>query len=297
MNMLTEKETMLRAKMYMLKLAAGINPIDDSDISNDSALQNERLKKCFTYVAEVLDNASGNKNNIKKGYKEPRAARQPFSITSDEIASIELIPHDCVISELTAVINEAAEKDGMKKLQAARINDWLVNQGYLQDNTNAQGKNTRELTPKSIGKLVNFPQCLFMKPMGEAFDDFIVNDVMPEIEKNFPVKVGRENTAICGSSSGGLQAYYTAVNHADVFSYAGVFSPVWLLYSVKSVVNWTKSKMKSQMPFLYIYSGGNGGLEKHIFKNSQKVIAELSNFYPQNLIKVDLRADMIHQRM
>ena len=147
--MLTEKETMLRAKMYMLKLAAGINPIDDSDISNDSALQNERLKKCFTYVAEVLDNASGNKNNIKKGYKEPRAARQPFSITSDEIASIELIPHDCVISELTAVINEAAEKDGMKKLQAARINDWLVNQGYLQDNTNAQGKNTRELTPKS----------------------------------------------------------------------------------------------------------------------------------------------------
>ncbi len=153
---------------------------------------------------------------------------------------------------------------------------------------------TNELTPKSIGKLVNFPQCLFMKPMGEAFDDFIVNDVMPEIEKNFPVKVGRENTAICGSSSGGLQAYYTAVNHADVFSYAGVFSPVWLLYSVKSVVNWTKSKMKSQMPFLYIYSGGNGGLEKHIFKNSQKVIAELSNFYPQNLIKVDLRADMIH---
>ena len=87
----------------------------------------------------------------------------------------------------------------------------------------------KELTPKSIGA-IKFPDDMpehvrkMMAPEGEAFDDFVVNTVMPEIEKRFPVLTGRENTAFCGSSSGGLQAYYTVLSHPDKFCLAGVFS-------------------------------------------------------------------------
>ena len=58
----------------------------------------------------------------------------------------------------------------------------------------------KELTPKSMGA-IKFPDDMpehirkMMAPEGEAFDDFVVNTVMPEIEKRFPVLTGRENTA------------------------------------------------------------------------------------------------------
>lgn len=61
--MLTEKEKMQRAKVYMLKLSAGINPIDDSNMDNDTILKNERLSKCFAYVAEVLDGVINGKSS------------------------------------------------------------------------------------------------------------------------------------------------------------------------------------------------------------------------------------------
>ena len=57
----------------------------------------------------------------------------------------------------------------------------------------------KELTPKSIGAII-FPDDMpehvrkMMAPEGELFDDFVVNTVMPEIEKRFPVQTGREYT-------------------------------------------------------------------------------------------------------
>ena len=78
----------------------------------------------------------------------------------------------------------------------------------------------RELTTKSIGAL-RFPDAMpesirnSIVPEGELFDNFAVNTVIPEIEKRFPVQKGRNAAAFCGSSSGGLQAYFTALSHPD----------------------------------------------------------------------------------
>ena len=51
---MTELETMQRAKMYMDKLAQGIDPITDRELPEDSALNNVRLARCFFYVSDVL---------------------------------------------------------------------------------------------------------------------------------------------------------------------------------------------------------------------------------------------------
>ena len=44
-----------RAKSYMDMLAKGIDPISGELVKNDSALQQERLQKCFSFVSEILD--------------------------------------------------------------------------------------------------------------------------------------------------------------------------------------------------------------------------------------------------
>ncbi|MCH5251565.1 MAG: hypothetical protein J1F22_01210 [Lachnospiraceae bacterium] len=62
----------------------------------------------------------------------------------------------------------------------------------------------------------------------QAFDNFI-NDLrdnlMPYIEKNYAVKTGRENTAVCGLSMGGRESLNIGLKMADKFGYIGAFEP------------------------------------------------------------------------
>jgi len=60
---------------------------------------------------------------------------------------------------------------------------------------------------------------------GDEYVDFIVNNLKPYIDAHFRTMPNRENTAIMGSSMGGLISFYAAVKHPEVFSKAGIFSP------------------------------------------------------------------------
>ena len=62
----------------------------------------------------------------------------------------------------------------------------------------------------------------------EAFDNFI-NDLrdnlMPMINKNYPVSTRREECAIAGLSMGGRESIFIGVKMPEVFGYIGAFSP------------------------------------------------------------------------
>lgn len=59
---------------------------------------------------------------------------------------------------------------------------------------------------------------------GESYVNFIINDLIPFINSNYKTKTGPENTAIIGSSLGGLISLYASWNHPDVFGKAGCLS-------------------------------------------------------------------------
>ena len=142
-----------------------------------------------------------------------------------------------------------------------------------------------ELTPASIGELVDTADMHdFTAPEGEIFDSFVMDVVKPYIEKNFPVKNGRENTAFCGSSSGGLQSFFTALSHPESFSAAGVFSPAFLLYSGDDMRRWVLSKLCDDLPYLYIYTGAGDELEQRIFQSTEAVYDMLTECYPYDLL-------------
>ncbi len=129
-----------------------------------------------------------------------------------------------------------------------------------------------ELTPASIGKVILADSMdNFTNPEGDIFDNFLLNTVIPYVEQNFPVYSQRENVAVCGSSSGGLQSFFTALEHSEKFSFAGVFSPAFLLYSEESWRHYISSRIKENMPYLYIYSGGGDELERQIFESVEMV--------------------------
>lgn len=152
-----------------------------------------------------------------------------------------------------------------------------------------------ELTPKSIGEVILAADMLnFTAAEGEIFDSFVMNTVMPAVEKQFPVKTGRKNTAFCGSSSGGLQSFFTALSHPEAFSFAGVFSPAFLLYSKDDMRRWIYDRLTSELPYLYIYSGAGDELERRIFDSVESAYDILSECYPPEKLAEIILLDQKH---
>lgn len=60
---------------------------------------------------------------------------------------------------------------------------------------------------------------------GEAFMDWVVEELKPMIDSMYRTLVDREHTAIGGSSMGGLMALYSVAKYNDYFSKAASLSP------------------------------------------------------------------------
>ncbi len=60
---------------------------------------------------------------------------------------------------------------------------------------------------------------------GDEYMDFMVNTLKPYIDANYRTLPDRLNTAIIGSSMGGLISYYGALRFQNIYSKAGIFSP------------------------------------------------------------------------
>ena len=63
---MTELEKMQRAKMYIDKLANGINPIDDEPAADSDIINNVRLSRCLFYVSDILRQVIDNNGVVGK---------------------------------------------------------------------------------------------------------------------------------------------------------------------------------------------------------------------------------------
>ena len=61
-------------------------------------------------------------------------------------------------------------------------------------------------------------------PPQDRFEDYIVRDVIADVENRFPVATGRPNRAIVGVSMGGFGAVKLALHHPELFIFAGGLS-------------------------------------------------------------------------
>lgn len=155
-----------------------------------------------------------------------------------------------------------------------------------------------DLTPESIGPItIPEEERGGLMPRGEVFDDFLLHTVMPAVEARFPVKTGRENTAFCGSSCGGMMAFFTALSHPEVYCAAGVLSPAFLFFGEEDLRCWIFGKLREEMPYLYLYTGAGDELEQRIFACTEQVYDMLLECYPMDkLNEVVLLEQPHHER-
>lgn len=145
---MTELEKLVRARMYIEKLANGINPLDDSRIPDSNLVNQVRLSRCFFYVSGVLQQVIEN-GGTALPTKEKKAQKSPFSLQYEKRSAFRISQTPIPISEITKRINELSDAENMRALSYKDIKDWLVAIGMLQETVFADGK--RKTIPTENG--------------------------------------------------------------------------------------------------------------------------------------------------
>lgn len=151
--------------------------------------------------------------------------------------------------------------------------DESLNQLYKKNNfslivvgiDNGQEKRMNELSP--------WKHPDFGIAEGEAYMSFVVNVIKPYVDKNYRTLADVNNTAIMGSSMGGLISHYAIFQYPQVFSKAGIFSPSY--WFSKTVYPFSQISKLSPDSRLYLLMGAKEGVD--MVDNFNKMTAQLKS--------------------
>jgi predicted alpha/beta superfamily hydrolase len=97
------------------------------------------------------------------------------------------------------------------------------------------------------------------KGEGKQYTAFIVDVLKPYIDTHYRSKADRSNTAIMGSSLGGLISHYAIFQYPEVFGKAGIFSPSY--WYAPEVFAFSAARPLPLDAKVYFYAGGREGDE------------------------------------
>lgn len=92
-----------------------------------------------------------------------------------------------------------------------------------------------------------------------TFEQDLLNDLIPFVEKNYPVMADREHRALAGLSMGGGQSLNFGLGNLDTFAWVGGFSSAPNTKTPEELVP-DPEKAKKQLKLLWISCGDQDGL-------------------------------------
>ena len=147
--MVTDLEKIERAKMYMDKLANGINPISGEEAPEDDIINNVRLSRCFFFVSDVLRQVLEN-GGVGKQKKTEKPTKIPFTLSYEQRKNYNYSDSPIPISEISRRISSLSEDENMSQMKYGSITGWLTQIGMMELSLSATGRQTK--IPTSTGR-------------------------------------------------------------------------------------------------------------------------------------------------
>mgnify|MGYP005853737495 FL=1 len=94
---------------------------------------------------------------------------------------------------------------------------------------------------------------------GKFYIEFLIEKLIPYVNKNYRTLTDFENTGIGGSSMGGLISLHAGLQNPKVFGKMMIFSPS--LWISKLIFDHTKSFRPLEKSKIYLYAGGKESIE------------------------------------
>lgn len=107
----------------------------------------------------------------------------------------------------------------------AAYGEWNVDEALDSINAKVIVIGIEHGNDKRIDELTPFKNEKYGGGKADDYLDFIVKTLKPKVDATYRTKTNAKNTAIFGSSLGGLVSFYAAIKYPTVFGKVGCFSP------------------------------------------------------------------------
>ena len=168
-------ELVERAKMYLQLLSNGVHPVTGQSVPLDSALVDPKVKRCFSFITEILDEYVELKAKVEQLEKEKEkntivvAKKQVFSITQEQCNCIKLSKEPISVMAFMKNINEVIDAETTEKLSSTRINKWLTNRGLVTTEKVQTVTNKTVYKPSDVAVRIGITEEAFVdKKSGEV---------------------------------------------------------------------------------------------------------------------------------
>jgi predicted alpha/beta superfamily hydrolase len=195
---------------------------------------------------------------IAKNYSQKNTASKQvstFNIEAPQLNSTKKIwiylPKNYETSQKNYPVIYMHDAQNLFDAKTSFVGEWNVDEKL--DSLNAQvivvgiehgnEKRMEELTPYKNAK--------YGGGNADNYLAFIVKNLKPAIDAKYRTMSNAANTAIMGSSLGGLVSYYAILKYPDIFSKVGIFSPAfWFNRNEITDLTNTIPKLKTKIYFL-----------------------------------------------
>lgn len=123
----------------------------------------------------------------------------------------------------------------------------------------------------------------FGPQFGEIFIQFLVENLKKYIDEKYLTLSDRSNTAIIGSSMGGLMAFYSIIKYPEIFSKAGVYSPSFWVSDKIFELHQQNKKLNDIK--IHMIVGSNEGA--NMVMNFEKMESILKSEYSDENLKIE----------
>jgi enterochelin esterase family protein len=146
---------------------------------------------------------------------------------------------------------------------------------FILDNLIAEGKARPMIIVMNNGFATRPGQVAQPQVMGSrwaAFEDMLIKEVIPDIDKNYRTIADKEHRAMAGLSMGGMQTFTIGLKNLNTFSHLGIFSGVPTNYNelIKDAVD-QGAAFNQRIKLLWF----GCGTDETAFHDRQKALQEL----------------------
>lgn len=157
------------------------------------------------------------------------------------------LPKDYAYSDKKYPVMYMHDAQNLFDAKTSYVGEWEVDEALNKMNAQLIVIGIEHGNEKRIDELTPYKNEKYGGGNGDNYLKFIVETLKPKVDSLYRTKSNAKNTAIFGSSLGGLISFYAVIKHPNVFGKAGIFSPsFWFsdeVYSLMEKSETSKAKI------------------------------------------------------
>lgn len=118
-----------RAIEYTSRLANGVNPLNNTRVSANDVVNQEKIKAYLQYVEQIL-------RKYRYDQLDPTIYRKktiPFAITPEQLRNYRYFDEPVTATQICRAITELTGEEGMQTMKVQDVSAWLMKEGYLEE--------------------------------------------------------------------------------------------------------------------------------------------------------------------